>query len=255
MNRTITLGIFSFLLFLGVSLAMNDQEATAERNCLGCYGGDSCYGCYGCAGCFGNCSGCFGSTENCGCSGCFGAAPVCHGGYRHVRSGYRVHGWRGAFGSYSCHARPVCHGQVSCVGYAPDCSGTANYGAGWVLADECQPVQADPPTAAQWETTPIPPANDSAVRGRAIMAVRLPADAKLYENDRPTQNTGVVRRYEATGLRAGTNYRYVMRAEVVRDGRTLSQEKVILVRAGEQAELAFDFADEQTATMATARTQ
>ena len=56
-------------------------------------------------------------------------------------------------------------------------------------------------------------------------------------DDQHRQAPAVRRRVLATGF----NYTYEVRAEVVRDGRTVEQVKKIDLRAGETANLAFDF--------------
>ena len=43
------------------------------------------------------------------------------------------------------------------------------------------------------------------------------------------------------------NYSYEVRAEVVRDGRTVEQVKTVNLRAGETAQVAFDFAAAEAA--------
>ena len=50
-----------------------------------------------------------------------------------------------------------------------------------------------------------------------------------------------MRQYVSRDLAKGKNYSYEVRAEAIRDGRTVEQVKKIDLRAGETANLAFDF--------------
>ena len=56
-----------------------------------------------------------------------------------------------------------------------------------------------------------------------------------------TTSTGASRQYVSRDLQIGFNYTYEVKAEVVRDGKTVEQVKSINLRAGQTAELAFDF--------------
>jgi uncharacterized protein (TIGR03000 family) len=67
----------------------------------------------------------------------------------------------------------------------------------------------------------------------------LPADAKLYVDDRLMQTTSERRAFNSPRLEAGQTYYYILRAEVVRDGQTLSDTKRVLVHAGEVVQASF----------------
>ena len=58
------------------------------------------------------------------------------------------------------------------------------------------------------------------------------------------------RTFRTPSLEAGQTYYYVLRAEIVRDGKTYSETKRILVRAGD--ELAESFKDLASETKAVA---
>jgi uncharacterized protein (TIGR03000 family) len=60
-------------------------------------------------------------------------------------------------------------------------------------------------------------------------------------NGQATTSTGNSRQYVSRDLQRGFNYTYEVRAEVVRDGQTIEQVKKVDLRAGETANLAFDF--------------
>ena len=79
------------------------------------------------------------------------------------------------------------------------------------------------------------------MRADGLLSVNVPEDAKIYVNGQATSSTGDLRQYVSRDLAAGYNYSYEVRAEVVRDGRTVEQVKKIDLRAGETANVAFDF--------------
>jgi uncharacterized protein (TIGR03000 family) len=86
-----------------------------------------------------------------------------------------------------------------------------------------------------------PPGEASLRTTDGLLAVNVPEDARIYVNGMSTTSTGGDRQYVSRDLQKGFNYTYEVRAEVVRDGKTVEQVKKIDLRAGETARLAFDF--------------
>jgi uncharacterized protein (TIGR03000 family) len=86
------------------------------------------------------------------------------------------------------------------------------------------------------------------------LTVRLPAEAKVFINDRPTTSTGSVRTYVSRELTPGESYTYQVRAELVRDGQTLTETRTIRLRAGEQQEVAFAFDQHDEVAQAPVKT-
>ena len=72
------------------------------------------------------------------------------------------------------------------------------------------------------------------------IVVNVPADAKVFVNDRPTTSTGEHRQYVSHGLTAGMRYEYQVRAEIIRDGKVVSETKTVQLSAGSQADVAFE---------------
>jgi uncharacterized protein (TIGR03000 family) len=106
----------------------------------------------------------------------------------------------------------------------------------------------DAPDAPPSEDAPAKPEPEAAgiqapADGIAI-SVNVPAEAKIFINDRATSSAGEERLYISRGLRAGATYRYVVRAEMVRDGKTIEREETVRLGAGENAELRFDFSEQ-----------
>jgi uncharacterized protein (TIGR03000 family) len=108
------------------------------------------------------------------------------------------------------------------------------------------------------DTTPMnatPPMNNgtSLQRGDGKLTVSVPEDAKIYVNNYLTTTPGTVREYISRNLNIGEKYAYEIRAEVVRDGKVITETKKIDLQAGAANELAFDFpaASEQVETSLT----
>ncbi len=67
----------------------------------------------------------------------------------------------------------------------------------------------------------------------AKLYVTLPADAKLTIDGTPTVSTSETRVFESPSLTPGKTFYYVLKATVVRDGKTETVTKEVTVRAGE----------------------
>lgn len=98
------------------------------------------------------------------------------------------------------------------------------------------------PSMSPMMETPAPaPAPMTSTQRSATIVVNVPADARVFVNDKATTSTGMVRRYVSNNLEAGYSYTYTLRAEMVVDGKTVTETKIIKVRAGETTDLAFAF--------------
>jgi uncharacterized protein (TIGR03000 family) len=82
----------------------------------------------------------------------------------------------------------------------------------------------------------------------AKVTVRLPAEAKLYVDDVLCPLPSSVRTFETPKLEQGRQYYYTVRAEVVRDGRTETESRRVVVEAGKVTTVEFkDIAGVQAA--------
>jgi uncharacterized protein (TIGR03000 family) len=101
------------------------------------------------------------------------------------------------------------------------------------------------PTAPGAPTPPPPAAGGPPgttyyqLQDAGYLLVSVPADAQVYVNGRATTSTGADRQYVSRGLENGQRYSYEVRAEVVRDGKTVTETKVAQLTAGSQASLTF----------------
>lgn len=190
-----------------VMAALTTGQATPDccgffRNMFGCHGYSSCYGsCYGGY----SCSGCYGGRVYYGCSGCYGS---CYGG---------------CYGS-SCYG---CHGCYGCAGYT--------FGS---------PYQVTPnhPMPKAGESPPPPKEEkkkEEVKSNKAKLIIDLPADAKLYVDNQLMKTASSRRAFSTPVLEPGQSYFYVLRAEVIRDGKTLEQTRRVIVRAGDQVNTSF----------------
>jgi len=194
------------------------------------FGGRKCHGSDG--GCHGNVA----ASCNGGCHGkraglfsghkkkCHGEAPACHGS-----RGGLFHRNKGCHG---CHGEPACSGPAP----APACCG------GGVA-----PGKTMEPKAMPKETIPTPPAKTE-TSARATIVVTVPADARLTVDGNPTSSTSERRTFLTPALETGADFVYTIRAEVVRDGRSVIETQRVTVRGGETTNVPFTFATKTVAS-------
>src|SRR6266436_4407186 len=65
------------------------------------------------------------------------------------------------------------------------------------------------------------------------------SEAQLFIDDQPMKTTSSRRAFSTPTLEPGQAYYYVLRAEVVRDGKTYELTRRVIVRAGEQIKASF----------------
>lgn len=195
--------------------------------------------------------------NGCGYSaGCYGSYSSCYG-YGSCHGGYAFGGCSGWSNSYSCQGGWGV--PYSCNGYGiyggtgylwPTPyygGGTSSYGYGYpapapayappVIIDKRDGEIRDreKKDGIKGKTMYLPvPAN------RAQVIVNLPADARLYANGQLTALTSAERVFVSPVLEANHNYQYSLKVEFVRDGKTISDSKVVNVRAGESSQVSFD---------------
>lgn len=86
-------------------------------------------------------------------------------------------------------------------------------------------------------TAPAVQAKETSAPAR--ITVRLPADARLFVNGEACTLTSTTRSFETPRLEAGKDYAYTFKAEVVRDGRTRSEDRRVVFQAGKQVTVDF----------------
>jgi uncharacterized protein (TIGR03000 family) len=186
-----------------------------------------------------------------GSSGGWGGSSGGWGGWKHSRH----HRWFRGHGS---------SGGGSSGGWGGSSGGWGSSGGGssggtYYYPGEWEGKSFDPSTAPTVDpmtpsgeappAVPGTPRDTSYRRADGLLSVNVPADAKVFVNGLATTSTGGERQYVSRDLQSGFNYTYEVKAEIVRDGKTVEQVKQVNLRAGQTAELAFDFpAAEQSAT-------
>jgi uncharacterized protein (TIGR03000 family) len=178
--------------------------------CHGCSGCNGCYGGWGSAGSWGGWggSGYWGCNCNYSCWGCYG----------YSNWGGQWGGWGGCSGCYGCHG---CYG---CFG----CTGCGGYSGGTQMTPVAPGTEKAPPPKKEGGKEAMAP-------GKAKVIIDVPEDAKLYIDDQLMKAVAGKRSFNTPALERGQTYYYIVRAEVVVDGKTYTESKRVLVRAGEEA--------------------
>jgi uncharacterized protein (TIGR03000 family) len=232
----------------------------------GCY--SPCYSCYTpCYSCY---SPCYSSCSSC----CYGSDW-----YLGVRPGPVR---RAVFGPYRWY-RGCGYG----CGYGCGCSygcGYGCYGCGTVVGSPCctdgtvvgdvtpgtgqYPTPAKKPVAPQMALPPepgpggpnenppppTPPKTSATSAGNSgVLTVWVPYDAKVTVNGLLTRSTGSRRQFVSYGLRDGLTYRYVVKAEVVRNGQIVEDTRTVSLTAGQITAVAFGFNTTPAEQMASTR--
>jgi uncharacterized protein (TIGR03000 family) len=73
----------------------------------------------------------------------------------------------------------------------------------------------------------------------AQVTIKLPADARLYIDNVACPLTSGTRSFTTPTLAANKKYFYSVRAEVIRDGETLTETQQVIVEAGQQVTATF----------------
>ena len=81
----------------------------------------------------------------------------------------------------------------------------------------------------------------------ASRIVHLPANARLTIDGDPTRSTSGARWFVSPPLEPGKTYHYDLKAEVVRDGKRLTETRRVAVRAGQVSAVRMAFAGQAVA--------
>lgn len=98
------------------------------------------------------------------------------------------------------------------------------------------PTLADPQSEQAEPMARVAPAHTD----RGVLSIRVPTQAKVTINGLLTKSAGTDREYVSHGLKPGFMYRYEIRAEMVRNGRTVQQSRTVYLTAGSRQDLAFN---------------
>jgi uncharacterized protein (TIGR03000 family) len=115
---------------------------------------------------------------------------------------------------------------------------------------ESSPGEIDLPGYYEGDTEPTPgdafgadEEDDSAFlpRGKAILGLNVPEDARVYINDKLTKTSGTRRQYVSRNLVFGQEYRYRVRVVSDVSGKEVEKSRDITMRGGESNQFAFNF--------------
>lgn len=222
----------------GWRTACHGCYATVSVGCTGCTGVTSCHGTTNCHG-YSSCTGCTGATrgplfprlaarlscQGSACHGscygsCYGSGSSCYG---HINYGSCFGSFRGAgcmgncYGSfYGMGCYGSCYGQAACYGHV--------VGATMAIDPIPQASQFTPGVLAKAATT---------------LTVELPATATLFVDGGLIKGEGALRTFNTPELVKGQSFYYELKAEVVVNGKTETEEQRVIVRAGEPATATF----------------
>lgn len=95
----------------------------------------------------------------------------------------------------------------------------------------------EPPGPAEDNSTSTDrPATDS-----SVLNIELPGEAKVFINDKLTKTQGTRRSYRSPNLKLGQEYKYRVKAVLVRDGKELVQTRLVTMKPGLDETVQFEF--------------
>lgn len=217
----------------------------------GCFGGgccsSSCTGAVVASGCTG--TSCYSSGCYSSCSGCCGGAlfPRVRAAVSNRMSHAFFGGCSGSSCSGSCYGSS-CYGS-SCFGsssygssFGPASFGPAYYGSdfhgGCTGCTGCfgsTPVWggAPPQVSIPSQSVEYRAARQSPTASPARLTIEVPADAKLFVDGQLAKGEGASRNFHTPELPIDQTFFYDLKAEVVVDGKVVTETKRVLVRSGE----------------------
>jgi uncharacterized protein (TIGR03000 family) len=199
-------------------------------------------------------------------SPCYSCYSPC---YSRCNGGYYGSDWylgvrpgpvrRLVFGPYRWYGVGCCgysYSGCGCSGatYTPCCTGNSTEGT-LVPDGSRQPTPAkkpvaEPPAAMPGEpgpapvvpgTPPAPKTTSTSAENSGVLTVWVPYDAKVTVNGLATSSVGSRRQFISHGLQSGLSYKYVVKAEVVRNGQTVEDTRTVTLTAGQITAVAFGF--------------
>jgi uncharacterized protein (TIGR03000 family) len=193
--------MYSVVLMAAMTTGTAEAPAFHVRS-WGCAGGLVLH-----SGRYANCMGCVGW----GNGACYGAA-----GFAGANGG----GWA-AWGA----------GCVGCWG----CMGCYGVYTGPVMTPAGNPMQA-PAVPGSAPGAGSPP---TAAPKAAQLIIEKPADAQIFVDNQPVKSEGLTQSFATPVLEPSQAYYYMVRVEMNRDGKSLSESRRVIVRAGQTLQETF----------------
>jgi uncharacterized protein (TIGR03000 family) len=167
----------------------------------------------------------------------------------HDASAFGHHRGLGGCGSGGCGWGGCGWGGCGYGGYAGYGWG---YGGGWYGGWASSGYRTSLGYLANIEAPTTSARIAAATNNSAVLTVSVPADAKIFVNDRATTSTGANRSYVSRNLQPGASYTYRVRAVFTRDGQPVSEERIVKLAAGQNQSLAFGGGSQPPTPSATA---
>jgi uncharacterized protein (TIGR03000 family) len=220
-----------------VTLAAQDASAFWGHGSWGSWGGSWGGG--------GSCGGSWGGGGSCG--GSWGSGGSCGGLFRRWGGGSWGSGGScgGSYGSTgSCGS---CGGAAVSYGSCGSCGGEGvSYGG---YGGEVVSGYASSNSAARFAPAGAYAASEVSA-AKTKLTLHVPAEAKVTLAGVATKQAGEVREFSTSKLAAGQAWEnYTVHVELVRDGKTLTQDKKITLTGGSAQELSIDFGAAELAQM------
>jgi uncharacterized protein (TIGR03000 family) len=112
-------------------------------------------------------------------------------------------------------------------------------------APAAAPAPAVPAPAAPAPVEPaaplMPKTSGTSAEQSGVLTVWVPYDATVTVNGLETRSSGSRRQFVSYGLKPGFSYKYVVRAEVVRNGQVQEDTRTVTMTAGDITAVAFGF--------------
>lgn len=204
-----------------------------HRSCHTCYAGYSSYSGYSCYSGYACSCSCYS-----GCHGCHRIFPIFH--RHHCHSCYSsCYGCTG-YVYYGCYSCSYCSGCTICCGgtvvvcSAPVCCGGA------VSQPKVVPVPGKDDQNDQKKKKVGSEEEVSIPANVARVTVQLPSDARLWIENVECPLTSDVRAFNTPALNPNQRYFYNVRAEIVRDGRTISETQRVIITPGQESRVDFN---------------
>jgi uncharacterized protein (TIGR03000 family) len=104
-----------------------------------------------------------------------------------------------------------------------------------------EPAAPTPPAPAEPAAPAAPKTTGMSAEESGILTVWVPYDAKVSINGMETRKAGSRRQFVSYGLKPGLSYKYVVKAQLVRNGQMQEDVRTIVLTAGEVTAVAFGF--------------
>jgi uncharacterized protein (TIGR03000 family) len=160
---------------------------------------------------------------------------ICYGAcYGACYDGYEGYHWNGGWGLPYGGYGPESHGHG---GYGPP--GYACFGACGCYSSPAYGYPAPviggpgvPPATLPGPGEPLKKEDEARASSRGRLIVELPPGAKLFVDDKLVPDASPRKSFRIPALTEGEDYFYELRAEVIRDGKPVSETRRIIVKAG-----------------------